>query len=666
MERRMSAARDATDPRSASAAGGLHTNRSFLFLWLAYTISALGDHLSEMALLDMQGALGREDSTRINAVMLFVFFLPFFVLGPAMGWLADRLPRKGLMIGADLARATIMFCIFAAFGWLFSALEGTALEISRGADKARFSPWVYASPLLLLGVFAAMFSPSRYATLSTVVRSDQLVRANGLMNAMGPIASIASFYLGAKIVGAYGVATCFRMDGTTFLLSAACLLFIVPPARSTHRAAAAHGIRALTAGFDYCGRHRRVFELILFATLFWSAASVVRSMIPALVKALSAAGSLEQIAYYNGAIAVGMLTGAGVLSLLGETLRSDVAISWSLIGVGCAISLLMAALLFDWSFWIGGGSLFFSGMFGSGILVSVNALLQRIVPNHFRGRVFGVKDLTSMAGLLLATGLLAIPQWRDIDRYVPLLLALTAAALFGVGIWSVRIRLRRGRFHAALNFCINANVFFCRFWHRLRREGVCTIPVEGPVIVAANHYTTLDPFVLSAASPNRYIGFMIAREFAEIPIFRWLVRVIECVPVSRSGVDTASVKAALRHLAAGKVLGIFPQGGIQHPDETPRIREGIGLLALRSGATVVPAFIDGIPHTNSVIRPLLRRSRARVRFGRPLDLSAWQGRERDRAAYREVAAVIMDNVFRLAPPERRPEPQREAQVTPGM
>src|SRR5262249_38880302 len=72
-----------------------------------------------------------------------------------------------------------------------------------------------------------------------------------------------------------------------------------------------------------------------------------------------------------------------------------------------------------------------------------------------------------------------------------------------------------------------------------------------------------------------------------------LVKMVECVPVNRTGMDVASVKAALRHLKDGRVLGIFPQGGIRRPGEPLEIREGVGLLALRSGATVIPAYISG-------------------------------------------------------------------------
>src|SRR5438477_2178247 len=154
----------------------LFRNRNFVLLWAAYAISALGDHLSEMGLLDMQDALGKErgDTTRIGAILLFAFMLPFFILAPFMGWLADRLPRKWIMITADVVRAGLMFSLYGAMLWLLQSARGSSFEIPLHHSRTHeplYSPWFYAMPLLLMGIFAAMFSPSRAAMLPTLVRT---------------------------------------------------------------------------------------------------------------------------------------------------------------------------------------------------------------------------------------------------------------------------------------------------------------------------------------------------------------------------------------------------------------------------------------------------------------------------------------------------------------
>jgi 1-acyl-sn-glycerol-3-phosphate acyltransferase len=438
------------------------------------------------------------------------------------------------------------------------------------------------------------------------------------------------------------------VDGLTFVASATFILFIVPPPRRVIGSGGAPKKSGLLDGWSYCRRHRRVIELIGFTVLFWSAAGVVRSTIPALVGHVFE-GTIKEIGYFTATLGVGMLAGALILAYFGDALRSEIAISWSLKGAGASV-LWLAVVFMALPYRVAGGvGLFLTGMFGSGVLVGANALLQKVVPDFFRGRVFGFKDVASVGGLLLATGALAIPEWPHVDRYVPVLLIGVGVMLVVSGVTATIVRLRRGRFSLAINFWKNLNEFYCRAWARVRRVGPCTIPPSGPVIVAANHRSALDPFVLIATSPNRFLSFMIAREFAEIPLFGRLVRMIECVAVNRTGVDTASVKASLRHLSNGRCLGIFPEGRIRLEGELLKVHEGVALLALRGGATVVPAYITGLHPSRSIYRAFFRRHQAVVRYGPPIDLARWRGREKDRAAYREAAEHIMEAINAMKP-----------------
>lgn len=631
----------------------LLANRNFVLLWMAYGISAFGDHLSEMALLKMQNALETDvtDVTRRQAMMLFVFFIPFFLFGPVFGALADRLSRKWIMVAADIIRAVIIFemvfLLTRIHHWLAPAdPPGAPISIA-----------VAMIPMLLMGLFAALFSPARVALLPTLIRPDQIVRANAATAGLGMIASIASAVVGGWLVKNYGAAVNFRLDALTFVVSFLCILFIRPTIIE-HSARVTHGFHAIANGFRYVARHRRVGETILISSILWVGASIVRSVIPALVKDVFG-GDFDTIGYYQGMLGGGIVIGSIILTLLGDSLKSGLAISWSLKMAGLSGLAIAASVQFKWPQAVCAAAIILLGVFGAGIQVSVNALLQRIVPNYIRGRIFGVHDLCTMTGLLLATGLLGLPNWPHIDRHIAWIAGLTSLGLFVSGLWTTMVRLKRGRFGRAITFWKNLNEFYCRFWPRVRREGICTLPAEGSVIVAANHVSTLDPFLLTATSPNRYVSFMIAREFAEIPLFGRLVRMVECVPVNRTGSDIASIKAALRHLDEGRCLGIFPEGRIRRPGESLKVREGVGMLALRSGATVVPAFISGTKQPFysrrskffdwiSVIMPFLLRHHARVHYGPPVDLSRWHDRVKDREAHREAAEYILTRIEALA------------------
>jgi len=637
-----------SDCATGTPPGSIFANRNFLLLWMAYGVSALGDHLSEMGLLKLQNALDSAvtDTTRRQAVMTFVFMLPFFLFGPVCGWIADRLPRKWIMIAADLIRAAVMLEMLA----VLTGLHRWWLPIN--SDGGPLPLAVAVLPLAACGLFAALFSPARLSLLPTIVRPDQIVRANALTAGLGMIATIASAVLGGYLVTHYAVVWNFRADAATFLFSAACLFFIRPPRTQAVEAASHGGLQAVADGFRYVRCHRRTAEVILIAAVLWTGASVVRSVIPAMVKDVFG-GSYQDIGIYQGLLGLGLVLGSIALTVFGSALRSELAISWSLKFAGLSGLLMTLAVAFRWHAAFCAVGLVCLGFFGAGIQVSVNAVLQRIVPDHIRGRIFGVTDLACMAGLLLATGLLGIPAWPDIDRHITWIMALTSVVLFGAGLWTTRTRLRRGKFGPAVTFWRNLAELYMRVVARVRRDGLCTIPGGGPVILAANHNCSLDPLLLISTSPNRYPSFMVAREYAEFPVVGRLIGLIDCIPVNRTGIDTASVKAALRHLDAGRVLGMFPQGRIRRPDERGEVHEGIGLLALRSGATVIPANISGTRYSDGVVAPFIRRHRAVVRYGPPVDLSPWKGREKDRSAYREAALHIMERIEALGPSAAR-------------
>lgn len=97
---------------------------------------------------------------------------------------------------------------------------------------------------------------------------------------------------------------------------------------------------------------------------------------------------------------------------------------------------------------------------------------------------------------------------------------------------------------------------------------------------------------------------------------------------------------------------MFPQGTFERPDaEVPGPKHGIGMIALRTGATVVPAHISGTKYFDNPFRAFFSRHQVRVAWGQPIDLSAFAGREKDKSAPEEIAALIMRRINELAPPK---------------
>ncbi len=610
-------------------------NRGFMLLWAAYFIAAVGDNFNDLGQLKLMAAMEGEQATRLMALMLFGLFLPYIVLGPLAGWCADRFSRKGTMIAADLARAVVVI----NFATLVPAFQDWG-----------FGPYTVMTTQMMLGVLAAFFSPARQAMLPTLVRSDQLVRANGMIGALAPIGAMIGFTVGGHAVEHFGAVWNFRVNSLTYVLSAALILLILAPRvqRQPTRPGRRHVLTPLLEGFTYVRQHRRVAQMIGLGALFWGAAGVVYSCVPAIVKEIVST-RYSDVGNYRALPAVGMVVGAVLMTIVGPSLSIQPAIvtGLSLATVGLlALAAVFAAQL-------GGGlaalCLVLLGLGGAVLLVTINATLQRLVPDSRRGRVFGVSDMTTMAAMVLATGALGLTPIAGLDRYVAWILVLTAAAMFIALLVSSNVYGRSSPYSTTITSLWSVLVFYVRFWARVRRVGPCTVPREGPVILAANHTSGIDALLILSTCPHRLVGFLVDQRYYHAPIAGWFMRLVNCVPVNREKPGKSFLAQSLRHLKAGQCLGIFPQGTYVSPDEEdPEAKSGVGLLALRTDAPVIPVHLSGTRYDYNPFLALFRRHKARVRYGQPVDLSAFRGRERDKAAPQEATELIMREIRALA------------------
>ena len=165
---------------------------------------------------------------------------------------------------------------------------------------------------------------------------------------------------------------------------------------------------------------------------------------------------------------------------------------------------------------------------------------------------------------------------------------------------------------------------------RLRAYGTENVPMSGPLLVACNHVSNLDPPLMGSCCP-RQISYMAKKELFEIPILGPAIAAVGAYPVDREGSARAAIKRSLEVLDEGGCVGIFPEGG-RNVDGDKEPRTGIALLASLSKAPVVPACIVGSGQAN-------RLHQIKVAFGKPLRLP------QDRKATREDLAKFTDDVM---------------------
>lgn len=174
------------------------------------------------------------------------------------------------------------------------------------------------------------------------------------------------------------------------------------------------------------------------------------------------------------------------------------------------------------------------------------------------------------------------------------------------------------------------------FW-RARVFGTSNVPDDGPLIIACNHISYLDPPVLGSLCPRR-ISYMAKKELFTIPVLGSVIRGLGAYHVDRQGSATAAIRRSLQVLQSGGAIGIFPEG-TRNPRGTVTPQTGVALLASLAEAPVVPACIRGTDRA-------LRLARVDVAFGEPLMLPAGRKATRDELA--KFTAEIMKAIEALA------------------
>lgn len=183
---------------------------------------------------------------------------------------------------------------------------------------------------------------------------------------------------------------------------------------------------------------------------------------------------------------------------------------------------------------------------------------------------------------------------------------------------------------------------------RVRWLTPMTVPPGKGAIVLCNHRSSADPFFLQTAT-LRPIHWMVAREYCEHPAFRWFLQTCEVIPVSRSGMDTAATKGAIRRVAEGGIVGMFPEGRINMTDELllPG-RPGAAMIALKARVPVVPCYIQGSPFNKVAWSPFFMPARVEVQFGPPVDLSDLYDREGEAGVVEEAMLRCLKGIAALA------------------
>ena len=388
--------------------------REFRAIWAAEAQSLLGDQMARVALSVL--AFERTGSSTVTGLVYALTFVPALVGGATLSHLADRLPRRELMIACDLIRAALLGLM---------ALPGLPLSVVCG--------------LLVLTVLAGRpFAASQIALLPEILGGDSYVLGSGLRLVSDQIAQLVGFVAGGVVIAVVGVHSCLLIDAATFGVSAVVLRVFVHrrPAANTPtvtdctsgEGTSETSLRS-TIGFIAGDRQLR---LLLGLGVLAGLHVVPEGVAPSYAHALGA-GSVA-VGVLMAALPLGTAIGAWLVVRVPSQTRENwigpMAIATAIPLIACVVKPDIAASAVLWSL---------SGLFAA-YQVPASAAFVRGVPDHRRGQVVGLAASAVLAAQgfgVVAFGFVAEHSSAATAVSVAGVMAMLAAIVLAVG-WARR------------------------------------------------------------------------------------------------------------------------------------------------------------------------------------------------------------------------------------
>ncbi|UOV02868.1 MFS transporter [Pseudoxanthomonas mexicana] len=569
----------------------LLTQRRFLPYFTVQALGAFNDNVYRQAIIGLLIFLGAstEDRALYAIVAPAIFILPYFLFSAIAGQIAEKLEKQRLIVITTTMEIVIMS--LAAVGFLLQNLP------------------VLLVALFCTGVQSTLFGPVKYSVLPAILKPEELTGGNGLVEMGTSISILCGMIAGGMI---FQVAGTHGPQAAAIAIALLAVLGNVLSRMIPRMDAGAPDLKVhwnpipeSLAVLRMAKQQLAVRNAILGVSWFWFFGTLLTSQLPTYAQ-LHLGGPADSATLYVFALALFSI-GTGVGSLLCEKL-SGRTVEIGLVPVG---AFGMSAFLLDLYFARPGlapaggldlaqflrqpGSarlivdLLGIGLFTGIFVVPLFALIQSRTHASQMARVFAALNIQN-SGFIVLAALAGLALQRGLGWSSPQMFLALAIANAVVAIWIFTI---------VPEFLMRfLSWLLVRTLYRLRLHGIeKNVPDEGPALIVCNHVSYMDALILAATIP-RPVRFVMYYRIFNIPVMSWIFRTAKAIPIAGAKEDPELMRRAFEEidaaLAAGEIVGIFPEGALTKDGEIAAFKSGVEKILERRPVPVVPMALKGM------------------------------------------------------------------------
>lgn len=591
---------------NATTAGGSLFSAGFLGLLATQFLTALNDNIYRWLIIGIgkdhvaaytksHGPSGWLNDGNVLMAGTACLVLPYLVLAAPSGYLADKYPKRSVIVGCKFAEIIIMMIGVGA--------------ILCGNLSTTWAVGLLFATVALLGAQAAMFSPARAGSIPEVLKPELISKANGLFTLFTVVATVIGMVVGNKLADLTGDRGLERWWLSALVLVGVAVIGTLtslpinrlPPGDPT-RTMPWDAAQQTWRDLMHLAGNLPLFRVALGVAFFYAIGALAQINIDQLVdegmthgiKSDSAKSPLllALIAgVCTGSVLAGLWSGdhveLGILPLgaLGVAINSLLlfTVPQALFVPGAAVT-----TGFVWACVL----LFFLGTSAGLFSVPLEAYLQHRSPRESRGRILAASNFLTFSGILLASILFAvlrIPLGNGRELLTPQQIFLLAG-LFTLPVLFYIVFLIP---QASIRFVV---WLLSLTIYRVRVFGRENLPQTGGALLVPNHVTWIDAIflMLTSSRPIRMIAW--ASNIEATPTLKRMATMFGAIPIdpTKPKLIVKALRTAREAVANGELVCIFPEGGLTRSGQVQAFKPGLMKILEGTGAPVIPVYLEGL------------------------------------------------------------------------